>query len=128
MENDLSKLVLKNRSRVEILYDIVSAGRPYSKKTHLMYKGNLSYQQLDLYLNFIMKSGLMEERLVEDEGRLYFITKKGEEFVRLFEDMRSLIKPDVPKQETPELAEATVAPTAIRDSNAKQSAPPTFNY
>jgi predicted transcriptional regulator len=85
-------LVLKNRSRIEILYDIVAAAKPSSKKTHLMYKGNLSYQQLDLYLNFILKNGLLEERFVDDV-RLYFITHKGIEFLRLFEDMRNLITP-----------------------------------
>jgi predicted transcriptional regulator len=85
-------LVLKNRSRVEILYDIISAAKPSSKKTHLMYKGNLSYQQLDLYLNFILKNGLIEERFV-DETRLYFVTDKGMEFLRLFEDMHNLITP-----------------------------------
>jgi predicted transcriptional regulator len=85
-------MVLKNRSRVEILYDIVSAARPSSKKTHLMYKGNLSYQQLDLYLNFILRNGLLEERFV-DEARLYFVTEKGLEFLRLFEDMHNLINP-----------------------------------
>jgi predicted transcriptional regulator len=85
-------LVLKNRSRVEILYDIVSAAKPSSKKTHLMYKGNLSYQQLDLYLNFILRNGLLEERYVDDT-RLYFVTEKGIEFLRLFEDLHNLITP-----------------------------------
>ncbi|MHB1907855.1 MAG: winged helix-turn-helix domain-containing protein [Nitrososphaerales archaeon] len=91
-------MVLKNRSRVEILYDIISAAKPSSKKTHLMYKGNLSYQQLDLYLNFILSNGLLEERFV-DETRLYFITQKGMQFLALFEDMHSLITPK------PEVAE-----------------------
>lgn len=95
-------LVLKNRSRVEILYDIISAAKPSSKKTHLMYKGNLSYQQLDLYLNFILKNGLLEERFV-DETRLYFITQKGTEFLRLFEDMHNLIT-TVKSQDAEEVA------------------------
>ncbi len=57
-----------------------------------MYKGNLSYQQLDLYLDFILRNGLLEERFV-DETRLYFVTQKGMEFLRLFEDMHHLISP-----------------------------------
>ncbi|MHB8567282.1 MAG: winged helix-turn-helix domain-containing protein [Nitrososphaerales archaeon] len=83
-------MVLKNRSRVEILYDIIAAAKPYGKKTHLMYKGNLSYQQLDLYLNFILKNGLLDERIV-DEIKLYFITQKGIEFMKLFEAMHKLL-------------------------------------
>jgi predicted transcriptional regulator len=57
-----------------------------------MYKGNLSYQQLDLYLKFILKNGLLEEHFVDDT-RFYFVTQKGMEFLRLFEDMHNLIKP-----------------------------------
>lgn len=86
------QLALKNRSRVEILYDIVSAARNSSKKTHLMYKGNLSYQQLNMYLGFILKNGLLEERIV-DGTRLYFVSPRGMEFLRLFEDMDNLISP-----------------------------------
>jgi predicted transcriptional regulator len=102
-------LVLKNRSRVEILYDIISAAKPSSKKTHLMYKGNLSYQQLDLYLNFILKNGLLEERFVDDT-RLYFITEKGMEFLRLFEDMHNLILPVKPQapQSAPKTAPGVI--------------------
>ena len=92
-ERNFIKLTLKNRSRIEILYDVIVAAKPFSKKTHLMYRGNLSYQQLDLYLDFILRNGLLVEKYDDYEGRLYFITKKGEEFVRLFEDMHELIKP-----------------------------------
>jgi predicted transcriptional regulator len=94
-------MVLKNRSRVEILYDIISAAKPSSKKTHLMYKGNLSYQQLDLYLNFILQNGLLEERFIDDT-RLYCITQKGMQFLTLFDDMHNLITPPKPQtaQET----------------------------
>jgi predicted transcriptional regulator len=102
-------MVLKNRSRVEIIYDIISAAKPVSKKTHLMYKGNLSYQQLDLYLTFMLRNGLLEERIVDD-SRLYFATQKGLEFLRLFEDLHNLITPV--KSENDELGKLKI-PSAV---------------
>jgi molybdate transport repressor ModE-like protein len=86
------KMALKNRSRVEILYDIVSSARTAAKKTHLMYKSNLSFKQLDLYLEYILQHGLLEERFSDDDGgKLYVLTNKGNEFLRLFEHLRSLL-------------------------------------
>ena len=125
-------MVLRNRSRVEILYDIVSAGKPFSKKTHLMYRANLSYQQLDLYLDFILRNGLMEEKFLDDEGRIYVMTKKGEDFVKLFDDMRILIKPVSQRGSEAELQSAKAADLEgsvepISKVNTPQ--PPTsFNY
>jgi predicted transcriptional regulator len=122
-------MVLKNRSRVEILYDIISAANPSSKKTHLMYKGNLSYQQLDLYLDFILKNGLMEERFSEDDGRLFFVTEKGLQFAKLFEDMCTLIRPS---KSVDDKAKGIVSQQEIPASVASiDAAPPTqasFNY
>lgn len=81
---------LKNRSRVEILYDVVSAAKSPAKKTHLMYRGNLSYVQLEQYLDFILRNGLLEG-VASDEGKYYRITVKGVEFLRLFEDMQRML-------------------------------------
>lgn len=83
-------MVVKNRSRIEILYDIILAAKPYGKKTHLMYKGNLSYHQLESYLDFVLRNGLLEEKITED-SKFYFVTEKGAEFVRIFEDFHELM-------------------------------------
>jgi predicted transcriptional regulator len=84
---------VKNRSRVEILYDIVSASKESARKTHLMYKSNLSFKQLRLYLDFLLYRGLVEEKnaLEEEGGRTYAATPKGIEFMRLFEDLQGFL-------------------------------------
>jgi predicted transcriptional regulator len=83
---------MKNRSRVEILYDIIDASRTTAKKTHLMYRSNLSFKQLDMYLHFLLQRELVEERLdVEDASKSYAITPKGMEFLSLFESLQDLM-------------------------------------
>jgi len=83
---------MKNRSRIEIFYDIISATRASAKKTHLMYRSNLSFKQLDLYLNFLLKQKLVEERFdIETASRTYFITEKGLQFLSLFENLRTFM-------------------------------------
>ncbi|MHB1907927.1 MAG: winged helix-turn-helix domain-containing protein [Nitrososphaerales archaeon] len=81
---------MKNRSRVEILYDIIVSARGSAKKTHLMYKSNLSFKQLNLYLGFLLQNKLVEERFDVDDGtRTYFVTNRGLQFLELFENLQS---------------------------------------
>jgi predicted transcriptional regulator len=101
---------MKNRSRVEILYDIVSASKASAKKTHLMYKSNLSFKQLRLYLDFLLYRGLVEERMEDNEpeaSRTYTATPKGLEFLTLFEDLQGFLG-TTPKLEVPEISSAPV--------------------
>lgn len=91
------ELGMKNRSRMEIYYDIVSATKPTARKTHLMYKSNLSFKQLDLYLNTLIESGLIEERIDDKVGRVYNVTKRGLNFLSLFERIASFFSD--PKRE-----------------------------
>ena len=81
---------MKNRSRVEILYDIIVSARGSAKKTRLMYKSNLSFKQLNLYLGFLLQNKLVEERFDVDDGtRTYFVTNRGLQFLELFENLQS---------------------------------------
>ena len=60
--------------------DVLTLGTSGIKKTHIMYKANLSYEQVHLYL-----SELMEKRLVmqdvSSDGVVYRTTDKGREFL-----------------------------------------------
>jgi len=101
-------MALKNRSRVEILYDIVASARSAAKKTHLMYKSNLSFKQLDLYLGYILQNGLLEERTDEDGSRQYCLTNKGNEFLGLFEHLQSFFPNMKPQEDGAESKVETV--------------------
>ena len=83
---------MKNRSRVEILYDIIDAARTSAKKTHLMYRSNLSFKQLDMYLRFLLGRGLVGEHLdIEDASKSYRVTPEGMQFISLFESLQELM-------------------------------------
>jgi len=73
------------RRRLGIVRDIlqvaVESGDSGSKKTHIMYGANLSYQLLVKYLGVVVRAGL-----VLDRKSCYLITRKGREFLRFYED------------------------------------------
>lgn|SRR5487761_497792 len=83
---------MKNRSRLEIIYDVISSAKSPVKKTNLMYKSNLSFKQLELYLGFLMEQGLIEARPEEmGPGRIYGTTSKGFQFAQVFEDLQGYL-------------------------------------
>jgi predicted transcriptional regulator len=82
----------KNRSGIEILASIVSAAVNGARKTHVMYRANLSHSQLQRYLAFLESRGLV--RTVEDptsNASLYEATDKGLQFLSDYEGLRRYI-------------------------------------
>ncbi|GIU68599.1 MAG: hypothetical protein KatS3mg001_449 [Candidatus Pacearchaeota archaeon] len=61
------------------------------KPTHLMYKANLSHNQMKLYLEKLIASGLIEKNETS-KGTRIFITKKGREFLLNYIRMKNFEK------------------------------------
>lgn len=70
------------RSKIEIIHDIlmIIQNSRNAKKTHLMYKANLSHRQMKIYLDELMEKGFIEGNLSSDDY-LIKITKKGQNFI-----------------------------------------------
>jgi predicted transcriptional regulator len=81
----------KNRNRMEIVSNILDIARNGALKTHLMYKANLSYMVVTQYLNFLMKTGLIEEILADDgPTRLYKTSSKGFKYLEVYQDLQQI--------------------------------------
>ena len=80
------------RSKLEIYTDIlqVLAFRGQMKLTHIMYKSNVNCSVLKEQLDFLIKTSLVEERLVEKEKVEYAITSKGMQVLKAFKDIRQV--------------------------------------
>ena len=61
------------------------------RKTHLMYKANLSHKQMTSYLDELEKNGLIEN-IKEKEKNLIRITNKGREFFVQYSQVREFEK------------------------------------
>ena len=70
-----------NRTRVEILANILKVASNRTLKTHIMYRANLSHRQLEKYLAFLEQNGLLEQ--VMYDGIIHYqVTEKGIEFLK----------------------------------------------
>ena len=72
----------KNRCSLDIVKAILSIASVRSRKTKIMYGANLSFHQVEKYLNALLGSGLLEHDV--DSG--YLITGAGRKFLVLYED------------------------------------------
>ncbi|MBR9678659.1 MAG: hypothetical protein GON13_00130 [Nanoarchaeota archaeon] len=77
----------KKRNSLEIIHDILLTLKrnPTIKKTHLMYKTNLTYVRLNKYLDDLVG----KELVAGDEQTV--ITPKGEQFLKEVRKMREFM-------------------------------------
>ncbi|HXV45459.1 MAG TPA: winged helix-turn-helix domain-containing protein [Nitrososphaera sp.] len=79
-----------NRGRTDIMADILEMAMPGIKKTQLMQKANLNYEQLLFYLEKLQINELL--RKVDENGsKLYRTTEMGREFLRCHKRLNEFI-------------------------------------
>lgn len=77
----------KNRSQEEIIANILLIVMKEPRKTHIMYKANLSYTLLSKYLDKLVEGGLIKYR---ENSKIYELTKKGETYLDNYAQYKSL--------------------------------------
>jgi predicted transcriptional regulator len=99
-----------NRGKIEIIGDILSvclAGN--AKRTHIMYKGNLSHDMLKTYTDELVGKGLVE--VAGSKGQ-FKTTEKGREFLDHYGKIRELLAAEI-LQQTPKQDYVTHAGTKL---------------
>ena len=77
---------------MDIYFDILSAARQSVRKTHIIYRSNIAYKQLDKYLDTLIECDLIKEGL-EDSAKVYNVTNRGLIFIELFENLSEYLIP-----------------------------------
>jgi predicted transcriptional regulator len=81
------------RSKLEMYVGIlqVLALKGNLKLTHIMYKANVNCSVLKEYLDFLMKQGLVEERIVGKKRVVYAITQRGITVLKYFKELKQVL-------------------------------------
>jgi predicted transcriptional regulator len=88
----LNAHVKRYRNRFEIastILHVVMDGD--STKTKLMYGSFLSFAQINEYLSFLLANELINK---ERGTRVFTLTEKGVSFLRVYEELSSMVRPD----------------------------------
>jgi len=78
-----------NRSRTEIVSNILDAANGGATKTKIMYKAFLSYAQLKEYLSILIENNLIE---YIDGTHTFKTTEKGLNFLKMHNEMGELLQ------------------------------------
>ena len=77
-----------NRSRTEIVGNILDAANGGVTKTKIMYIAFLSYNQVHEYLSLLVENNLIEYR---HETQIYKTTEKGLHFLKMYNKIRKFL-------------------------------------
>ena len=75
----------RNRSRTDIIADILTTSLEGVKKTHLMYSCYLSFDQLTKYLDLLIESKMI---VYEIKGKIFKTTSKGKEYLATYDKIK----------------------------------------
>ena len=81
------------RSKLEMYIDVLTvlSQRGPLKLTHIMYKSNLNCSVLKGYLDFLIKQGLIEERIIGKSRIVYAITQQGKTVLKAFAELKQAL-------------------------------------
>jgi len=84
-----------HRSRIDIIANILQAATEGAKKTHIMYQCNLSFRQLQAYLDLLVEMGFLEYITLKTErqsdSQLFETTRKGKAFIQAYHNLKALL-------------------------------------
>ncbi len=77
-----------NRSRIDIIIDVLDVAKTGINKTDLVYRTNLNFKLGNNYLEILQNQGLVEKRLDE-----YVTTHKGKTFLDKAKEVALYLEP-----------------------------------
>ncbi len=77
----------EKRDKLDILIKMLEVTSEPCKKTHILYKANLNYYQLNKYLNELLDLGLVKE--IQIPYKCYVTTSKGKEFLLIMKNNKN---------------------------------------
>ena len=78
----------KNRGKLDIVREMLSVASVKVRKTRIMYQANLSFVQVERYLQSLLENGLVESF----DGAFYLVTPKGKEFLQMYTEYLTRVR------------------------------------
>jgi predicted transcriptional regulator len=81
----------KRRDKLYIMAEILEIAKEGALKTQIMYRANLSFTQLNDYLQFMLKIKFLD-RTIQNDKEIYKSTEKGLNFLTRYREITELLK------------------------------------
>lgn len=81
----------KRRDKLQIMAEMLEIAQEGALKTQIMYRANLSFTQLNNYLEFMLEIDLLE-KVKHNNKDIYESTEKGLDFLQRYRQIAELLK------------------------------------
>ena len=84
-------VINRRRSNIEIIGDMLRAGENGAGKTHIMYSANMSYSQIQKYLDFLVNQGFINKVDMGYPTATYQVTESGLKLLQLINNLSEML-------------------------------------
>jgi predicted transcriptional regulator len=83
----------RRRSNIEIIADMLRVGENGAGKTEIMYSANMSYSQIQKYLQYLVSQGFITKVTVDNTMVAYQVTQNGLKLLKAIDTLMVMLEP-----------------------------------
>ena len=83
----------RRRSNIEIIADMLRVGENGAGKTEIMYSANMSYSQIQKYLEYLVNQGFINKVNMDNTMVAYQVTDSGLKLLRVIDTLMRMLEP-----------------------------------
>jgi predicted transcriptional regulator len=86
-------VVGQRRSNIEIIADMLRVGENGAGKTEIMYSANMSYSQIQKYLDYLVNQGFVNKVNIDNTMVAYQVTQSGFKLLKTIDNLMQMLGP-----------------------------------
>jgi predicted transcriptional regulator len=83
----------RRRSNIEIIADMLRVGENGAGKTEIMYTANMSYSQIQRYLQYLVAQGFITKVKIDNTLVAYQVTQTGLKLLKAIDTLMTMLEP-----------------------------------
>jgi predicted transcriptional regulator len=87
-------VVGQRRSNIEIIADMLRVGENGAGKTEIMYSANMSYSQIQKYLDYLVSQGFINKVNLDKTVVAYQVTETGLKLLKAIDTLITMLEPN----------------------------------
>lgn len=82
----------RRRSNIEIIADMLRVGENGAGKTEIMYTANMSYSQIQKYLDYLVNQGFINKVNMDNTMVAYQVTDSGFKLLKAIDNLMEMLE------------------------------------
>ncbi len=83
----------RRRSNIEIIADMLRVGENGAGKTEIMYTANMSFNQIQKYLKYLVNQGFVNKVNMDNTMVAYQVTDSGFKLLKAIDTLMNMLEP-----------------------------------